>query len=101
MQDQRFEVRCDAMPHGQLHVKNQSLSVAVSQMIRAHNSEQMWQSVLVICEEGEDGSLTTKVVVCHPDWDQNLQIACIRSVVSTQAKPTAPVLEVDLKQTRL
>jgi hypothetical protein len=55
----------------------------------------MWQSVLVICEENQDGVLTTKIIVCHPDWEQNLQIASIRSHAPKNGNPT--VLEIDLK----
>jgi lactam utilization protein B len=101
MHDRKFEVRCDATPDGQLHVRSRSLSVAVSQSIEANKSEELWQSVLVICEQGEDGALTTKVIVCHPDWDQNLQIACIRSTPSDQRRPAAPSIEIDLKTTHV
>jgi hypothetical protein len=96
MDDRRFEVRCNASHDGQLQVRTNSLSVAVSQLINRDQVGEMWQSVLIICEENEDGSLTTKVVVCHPDWDQNLQIACIRSPISEKDKST-PGLELDLK----
>jgi hypothetical protein len=96
MDDRKFEVRCDAGPNGQLHVRTHSLSVAVSQLIERDKSGEMWQSVLIICEESEDGCLTTKVIACHPEWDQNLQIACIRSRVSHQGHTTSP-LDIDLK----
>jgi hypothetical protein len=96
MNDGKFVVRCDATPNGHLQVATQALSVAVSQSIKRDTTEEMWQSVLVICEENEDGLLTTKVIVCHPDWEQNLQIACIRSTAPAQGKP-APALEIDLK----
>lgn len=83
MNDRKFEVRCNAGSEGQLQVKSHALSVAISQAIvrNAPSSvaEDMWQSLLIISEESENGSLTTKVIVCHPDWDHNLQIACIRS----------------------
>jgi hypothetical protein len=100
MDDRKFEVRCDASPNGQLHVTTHSLSVAVSQSIGPDKSCEMWESVLIICEQPEDGSLTTKVIVCHPDWDQNLQIACIRSRVSDAGRPSSS-LELDLKSIRL
>ena len=100
MNDRNFEVRCNANHNGQLQVKTHALSVAVSQLINGNESEGMWQSLLVICEESEDGSLTTKVIVCHPDWEQNLQIASIRSCITEHGKP-ASRLELDLKQTRV
>jgi hypothetical protein len=99
MQDRKFEVHCDARPDGHLQVRSRSISLAVSQMIDPKN-EQMWQSVIIICEQGDDGVLTTKVIVCHPDWDQNLQIACIRSSAS-DPKPNGHTLEIDLKATHV
>jgi hypothetical protein len=96
MDDRKFEIHCDATPHGQLHVKTQALSVAISQMIGSSEAEESWQSVLIICEESPDGFLTTKIIVCHPDWDQNLQIACIKS---RGTRPDSPgtKFEIDLK----
>jgi hypothetical protein len=96
MHEPHFEIRCDASPNGQLHVKNHALSVAVSQVINTNNERESWQSVLIICEEGSDGLLTTKIIVCHPQWDQNLQIACIKS---RSAGPQFPqgTFEIDLK----
>jgi len=96
MEDPKFEVHCDASPNGQLRVKNHALSVAVSQSISRNKTQEVWQSVLIICEEDQNGTLTTKIIVCHPDWDQNLQVACIRSRITRQDE-TASVLEVDLK----
>jgi hypothetical protein len=100
MDDPKFEVRCNANHNGQLQVKTHALSVAVSQLINGNGSDAMWQALLVICEESEDGSLTTKVIVCHPDWDQNLQVASIRSCIGEHGKPAGRV-ELDLKQTRV
>ena len=96
MNDRKFEVRCDATPNGHLQVKTQALSVGVAQLVKRDATEEMWQSVLVVCEENEDGLLTTKVIVCHPDWEQNLQIACIRSRNPEPGKPGS-ALEIDLK----
>lgn len=55
------------------------LSVLVSQWIRKGGRETLWDSVIVHCEEDKDGTLTLRVIVSNPDWDQPLQIACIRS----------------------
>jgi hypothetical protein len=96
MNDGKFAVRCDARPNGHLQVATQALSIGVSQFIKRDTTEEMWQSVLVICEENEDGVLTTKIIVCHPDWEQNLQIASIRSRNSKNGN-AAPALEIDLK----
>jgi hypothetical protein len=96
MNDRKFEIRCNAGPDGQLHVKSQALSLAVSQMISRNGAQEFWQSLLILCEENEDGSVSTKVIVCHPDWDQNLQIASIQSRISNIDRP-ASILEVNLK----
>jgi hypothetical protein len=96
MNDRKFEVRCNAMPNGHLQVRAHSLSIGVGQLIGQDAIEDMWESVLVVCEENEDGLLTTKIIVCHPDWEQNLQIACIRSRNPERGKPGS-ALEIDLK----
>jgi hypothetical protein len=69
----------------------------VGQRIWRKGAEEIWDSVLILCENGDDGKLVTKVVVCHPDWDQQLQIASIESGSSNREKPAA-VLSCDLTQ---
>ena len=100
MHDPKFEIRCDASPNGQLHVKNHALSVAISQLTNLNKELESWQSVLIICEESADGLLTTKIVVCHPQWDQNLQIACIKSRAAGPQFPQG-TFEIDLTTTHL
>ena len=100
MNEGKFAVRCDATPNGHLQVATQALSIGVGQLIKRDNIEEMWQSVLVICEESEEGVLTTKIIICHPEWEQNLQIASICSRASKNSEP-APPLEIDLKSTHL
>jgi hypothetical protein len=39
----------------------------------------MWDSVGVYAQEDRDGTLVVRVSVFNPDWDEALQIACIRS----------------------
>jgi hypothetical protein len=39
----------------------------------------MWDSVMVGGKAEQDGTLTIRVLVSNPDWDERLQIACIRS----------------------
>ena len=87
--DRTFEVRCNASEDGQLHVKTKSLSIRVGQRIRRSGTEEMWDSVLILCEVGEDGMPVTKIVVCHPDWDQQLQIASIQSGSANRGEPAA------------
>jgi|SRR5579859_664152 len=100
MPDPKFEIRCDASPNGQLHVKNHALSVAISQLVSTNDVRESWQSVLIISEESPDGLLTTKIIVCHPQWDQNLQIACIKSRAAGPQFPRG-TFEIDLKSTQV
>jgi hypothetical protein len=77
-------------------VKTDSVSVSISQAIRRNGTEEMWNSILIICERGGDGAINAKVIVSHPDWDQNLQIAAIKSFVDTENNSQSG-LECDLK----
>ncbi len=44
-----------------------------------HGVEETWDSVAVEGREQQDGTLVVRVLVFNPDWDEPLQIACIRS----------------------
>lgn len=93
MDDPKFQVHCDASPNGQLRVKDNALSVAFSQSITRIKTQEIWQSVLILCEEDQNGTLTTKIIACHPDW-QNLQVACIPSRIAGQ-NGTANILAME------
>ncbi len=95
MDDRRFEVRCSAKPQAELRVRTGSLSVSIGQTIMRNGTEEMWESVLILCDCGEDGVLTAKVIVSHPDWDQSVQIAKIQS--RGGGTESAPPLELDIK----
>jgi hypothetical protein len=96
MEELKFQIRCDASEDGQLHVKTNSLSVRIGQIIRRDGASEMWDSVIVVCQHNEDGSLSTKVIVCHPDWDQHLQIASVQSHLPATDR-SSPALKLDLK----
>ena len=100
MNDRKFEIRCNASGDGQLHVKTNSLSVRVGQLIRRSGAEEMWDSVLILCEIAENGTLTTRVIACHPDWDQQLQIAKIESGPASR-RETESTLSFDLTPVRV
>jgi hypothetical protein len=100
MNDRKFEVCCNANADGQLHVLTDSLSIRAGQVIRRNGIEEIWDSVLVFCQIGEGGVLSTRVVVCHPDWDQHLQIASIQSMRSADGQ-SAPALEINLSPVRI
>ena len=75
----KFEVHCSAGSAGELHVGTESLSVKIGQRVRMEDAEEMWHSVGVYAEEDSNGNLAIRVLVSNPDWDEPLQIACIRS----------------------
>jgi len=97
MDDRKFEVECNAGEAGQFQAKTNSLSIRIGQRVRSNGIEELWGSVLVHCQDEKDGSLVAKIIVCHPDWEEPLQIAAIRSIVTTESND-GPVLEVDLTQ---
>ena len=96
----KFEVRCHAGDAGHLEVASDSVSVRVGQRIRRDGKQELWGSLLVECEEQDDGSLTVEVVVFHPDWDEPLRIASIQSKPSDE-NAVAPTLRCDFQQKQL
>ena len=96
MNDHHFEIHCDASDAGRLDARTNSVSVRVGQRVRRNRTTQIWDSVIILCEESEDGKLSAKVIVCHPDWEQHLQIAYIQSR-AIETSPSSPALELDLK----
>ncbi len=75
----KFGIRCDAGDAGQFRVGSESLSVHIAQRVRRNGTEEKWDSVGVYTQEEDAGTLVVRVVVFNPDWDEPLQIACIRS----------------------
>lgn len=73
-----FVVRCEPR-HPESSYTSPGLSVLVSQWIRRNRREELWNSVIVRCDEEADGTMAVRVIVANPDWDQQVQIACLRS----------------------
>ena len=92
----KFEVHCNAGTAGELRVGTESLSVKIGQRVRRDGAEEIWHSVLIHCDEAEDGSLTVRVIVCHFDWDESRQIALIES--KPNHDETTRTLTFDLEQ---
>ena len=74
-----FSVRCDGGSEGSLSVSTRKLSVAVAQRILRDGNEQMWDFLLVLSKREKNGKLATRVLLCHPHWDDPLEIALIES----------------------
>ena len=74
-----IRLSCDASQAGQFRADTDSVVVTVSQRIRHFDTQGMWDSVVVEGKAEQDGTLVVRVLVFNPDWDERLQIACIRS----------------------
>jgi len=84
-----FQVECSASPAGSFRAGADSLSVTIAQRIRGSGVEGVWDSVTIRCrEEGSD--LAIRVLVCHPGWDEPLQVVCIRSAWEIGANSDDP-----------
>ncbi len=94
--DHKFKVCCHAGDSDHLELVGDSVLVQIEQRIRRAGKEEMWVSLQVKCKEQGDGSLATQVVICNPDWDEPLRIACIQSN-PTDPDPAAPILRCDLE----
>ena len=77
--ESRLRISCDAGEAGQFRADTDSVLVTVSQRIRHLDTQGMWDSVVVEGKTEHDGTLMVRVLVSNPDWDERLQIACIRS----------------------
>jgi hypothetical protein len=78
MDNRAFQIDCSVNPTGSFRAGANSLSVKIGQRISRFGAEEIWESVIV---QGSTtgGELTVRVLVCNPDWDEPLQIACVRS----------------------
>lgn len=86
---QDFHVACIAGDGNRSPIRANRLSVRVGQRVRLDGIEQMWDSVHIYAEGLPDGTLVVRVLVFNPDWDEALQIACIRSRPRDAASLTA------------
>lgn len=75
----KFEVECWAGKAGGLRVGSESVCVKVGQRLRMDGAEQIWHSVEIHAQQDDNENLVIRVFVLHPDWDEPLQIASIRS----------------------
>jgi hypothetical protein len=77
--DKTLQVRCEPLNQPHALIPFLGLSIFVAQRIRVNDFEQMWDSVIVRGAEEADGTLEVRVYVSNPDWNELLQIACVRS----------------------
>ena len=87
----KFQVNCDAGDHGQLRVASESLVVNVGQTIVRDGHTEVWESVIIKCSEEPDGSCTVHVLLCNPDWEEPIQLACLHSYLDTDSPSQVPL----------
>ncbi len=87
----KFQVHCDAGDHGQLRAASESLVVNVGQTIVRDGRTEIWESVIIKCSEELDGSCTVHVLLCNPDWEEPMQLACLRSYPDTGSPSQVPL----------
>jgi hypothetical protein len=77
-----FQIDCSAEPTGSFRAGADRLSLRIGQRIRKSGAEEIWDSVIIQGSNDDEG-LTIRVLLCHPDWDEPIEIACIRSAQDT------------------
>src|SRR5262249_49784615 len=75
----RFRIRCNAGHRGKFNSATAPLTVNVGQEILRDGRAQIWDSVVAQWSEGGDGSCAIRVLLCNPDWEEPMEIACLRS----------------------
>jgi hypothetical protein len=81
--------------HPQAPYTSAGLLLSVSQWIRRDQRQELWDSVIIRCDEETDGTMTIRVIVSNPEWDRRLQIACIRSRPGDRESMTALACNLD------
>lgn len=74
-----FQVECSAGERGSLRTTTDSLSINAGQQICRGEDVETWNSVSIYSSQETDGSLSLRIIVFHPDWEEPIQIACLRS----------------------
>jgi len=74
-----FRIRCEGNRAGSFLASTDKLTVTVGQRIVRNGIREMWDFVFVSAEQSIDGQLKTRILLCHPDWDDPVELACIES----------------------
>jgi hypothetical protein len=74
-----FRVRCEADDENRFAANADSLTVTVGQWIVRRGGVELWDSVSIHAQRRGKGNLEVQVFLFHPDWDEPLEIASIRS----------------------
>ena len=95
--DGKFEVTCDAGRAGQFCALTESLCVQIGRRFHWNGGvgPQTWDSILVTCGRGDDGSLDIQILLFHPDWAEPRQMAFINARLN-EKDPDTPIQSVSL-----
>lgn len=96
-----FHVECDAGQRGCLRATTDTLSIDAGQQIRRGEDVETWNAVSIYSKQETDGSLSLRIIVFHPDWEEPIQIACLRSCPQQASSDQASSLECDLEHKHL
>ena len=88
-----FQIDCSAEPTGSFRAGADRLSVRIGQRICRLGAEEIWDSVIVQ-SSNDDKGFVIRVLICHPDWDEPIEVACIRSARDT-AKHGQPIVDLE------
>jgi hypothetical protein len=72
-------LRCEPTDTHHSLIAPSGLFVFFAQQVRKNGLREMWDSVIIRCEELADGTLCVRVFGCDPSWDELLRIAPIYS----------------------
>src|SRR5437763_6539157 len=75
---QLFRVKCESNRTGGFSGFSDKASLTLGQCIARDGVQQIWDFVLVLADR-KGTRLTTRVLLCHPDWDEPFEIASIES----------------------
>jgi|SRR5580658_9812134 hypothetical protein len=95
-----FHVNCNAGQGGSLRATTDCLSILAGQQIRRGQDVETWSSIAIYSKQEVDGSLSLRIVIFHPDWEEPLQIAHVRSRPQNESAGTLS-LECDLEHKHL
>ena len=74
-----FRIHCDAAGSAGLDVGADQASIILGQKVQRNGTQELWDFVLILAKKGDNGQLETRIVLCHPDWDDPIELASIES----------------------
>src|SRR5260370_7770589 len=73
-----FLVDCEAGEEGSLRMTADSISIRAGQQIRRGQDVETWNSVAIYSNQEEDGSVSLRIIIFHPDPAEHHHIPTLR-----------------------